>query len=187
MTVENTQGAALHCANHPNTETILRCSRCGKPICVRCVVQTPVGGRCRECANLKKAPIFLVGPRRYAKATGYGLLAAIVGGLAWASLGNAFGLSILLLVLLGYLVGEAVSRGAEGRISRILSAMAGAFTVLSAVVGRVGVIVFSLPPEIPLNVRLQFALGPAMASLTGNLMGLLFLILAVVVAVNRVR
>jgi len=40
---------ALYCANHPDTETLLRCNRCGKPICTRCAVRTPVGLRCKEC------------------------------------------------------------------------------------------------------------------------------------------
>jgi hypothetical protein len=42
---------ALFCANHPSRETQLRCNRCGKPICVSCAVQTPVGYRCRECVR----------------------------------------------------------------------------------------------------------------------------------------
>ena len=43
--------AALVCANHPDRETNLRCNRCGKPICVNCAVQTPVGYRCKECVR----------------------------------------------------------------------------------------------------------------------------------------
>jgi hypothetical protein len=39
----------LYCANHPNTETSLRCNRCDKPICIKCAVRTPTGYRCREC------------------------------------------------------------------------------------------------------------------------------------------
>lgn len=41
----------LTCANHPNTETMLRCNRCEKPICSKCAVQTPTGYRCRECVR----------------------------------------------------------------------------------------------------------------------------------------
>ena len=41
----------LVCANHPDRETSLRCNRCGKPICVNCAVQTPVGYRCKECVR----------------------------------------------------------------------------------------------------------------------------------------
>ncbi len=41
----------LYCANHPSTETLLRCNRCEKPICIKCAVQTPTGYRCRECVR----------------------------------------------------------------------------------------------------------------------------------------
>lgn len=39
----------LYCANHPNTETLLRCNKCGKPICMKCATLTDVGYRCKEC------------------------------------------------------------------------------------------------------------------------------------------
>ncbi len=186
MTVESNKSSVLHCANHPSVETALRCSRCGKPICVRCVVQTPVGGRCRECANIRKAPIFLVGPDRYFRAAAYGLATSVIGGLVWASLGGFFGLSFLVLLLLGYLVGESVSRGAGGRISRGLSVMAGAFTVLAALIGRGGIVFLNLPAIFPLGIRLQAAGGAAVQSVMG-LMTLLFLALAVIIAISRVR
>ena len=185
MSVESDQTTALRCANHPNTETHLRCSRCGKPICVRCVIQTPVGGRCRECAQLKKAPIMIVSPMRYARAALFGLAAALVGGFIWASVGGMFSgfFSLILLALLGYVVGEAVSRGAEGRISRGLTIMAGGFTLLGIVVGQAGVVLTRFGGQIPLNV----ALGIGVNSLFSNLMVMLFAFLAIVVAVDRIR
>lgn len=39
----------LHCYKHPDRETLLRCNKCGRPICQDCAVQTPVGYRCKEC------------------------------------------------------------------------------------------------------------------------------------------
>lgn len=44
----------LTCANHPNRETSLRCSRCEKPICPQCAVQTPTGYRCKECVKVQQ-------------------------------------------------------------------------------------------------------------------------------------
>ena len=41
----------LYCANHPQTETTLRCNRCEKPICAKCAVLTPTGYRCKECVK----------------------------------------------------------------------------------------------------------------------------------------
>lgn len=39
----------IYCANHPDVETLLRCNRCGKPICLKCAQLTDVGYRCNEC------------------------------------------------------------------------------------------------------------------------------------------
>jgi len=41
----------LYCANHPQTETMLRCNRCEKPICSKCAVLTDTGYRCKECVR----------------------------------------------------------------------------------------------------------------------------------------
>lgn len=42
---------SLTCANHPDRETLLRCNKCGKPICFSCAVRTPVGYRCTDCVR----------------------------------------------------------------------------------------------------------------------------------------
>jgi membrane associated rhomboid family serine protease len=39
------------CYRHPNRETGVSCSSCGKPICPDCMTPTPVGMRCPECAR----------------------------------------------------------------------------------------------------------------------------------------
>jgi membrane associated rhomboid family serine protease len=39
------------CYRHPNRETGVSCSNCGRPICPDCMTPTPVGMRCPECAG----------------------------------------------------------------------------------------------------------------------------------------
>jgi membrane associated rhomboid family serine protease len=39
------------CYRHPNRETGVSCSSCGRPICPECMTPTPVGMRCPECAS----------------------------------------------------------------------------------------------------------------------------------------
>ncbi|HEY6732005.1 MAG TPA: rhomboid family intramembrane serine protease [Solirubrobacterales bacterium] len=39
------------CYRHPDRETGVSCSSCGRPICPDCMTPTPVGMRCPECAN----------------------------------------------------------------------------------------------------------------------------------------
>ncbi len=39
------------CYRHPDRETGVSCSSCGKPICPDCMTPTPVGMRCPDCAK----------------------------------------------------------------------------------------------------------------------------------------
>jgi membrane associated rhomboid family serine protease len=39
------------CYRHPDRETGVSCSSCGRPICPECMTPTPVGMRCPECAS----------------------------------------------------------------------------------------------------------------------------------------
>lgn len=82
----------LYCANHPGRETMLRCNRCDKPICVDCAVQTPVGYRCRECVRAQKATYYNAKPAD-----------AVIGALIALALGAAFGIpAYLILGMLGF-------------------------------------------------------------------------------------
>ena len=127
----------MRCAYHPKVETLLRCSKCEKPICSRCANLTPVGSRCRECAGLRRLPTFDARPVDILRAVG----AALVVGLAvGAVLGFADALFPPVLQWLlraaglvgaGYLVGEAVSvatnrkRGAPFQIIAVVGFVAG--------------------------------------------------------------
>jgi len=41
------------CYRHPDRETGVSCSNCGRPICTSCMTSTSVGMRCPECAKQK--------------------------------------------------------------------------------------------------------------------------------------
>jgi membrane associated rhomboid family serine protease len=41
-----------HCYRHPNRETLVSCSECGRPICEDCMTFAPVGIRCPDHANV---------------------------------------------------------------------------------------------------------------------------------------
>ncbi len=43
--------SATVCVNHPGRTTMLRCNRCGDPICPECAVLTPTGYRCKKCVR----------------------------------------------------------------------------------------------------------------------------------------
>lgn len=75
------------CYRHPNVETGVHCTRCGRPICPECMIPAPVGHQCPECVNEARRE-FRQGPgrriaaatvRRHASATAVllGLIAAV--------------------------------------------------------------------------------------------------------------
>lgn len=43
--------AAPTCYRHPDRHTLLRCSRCERPICAACSIDASVGQRCPECVR----------------------------------------------------------------------------------------------------------------------------------------
>ncbi|HET7509524.1 MAG TPA: rhomboid family intramembrane serine protease [Solirubrobacterales bacterium] len=45
------EAEAQTCYRHPDRETRVSCSSCGRPICPECMTPTPVGMRCPECAS----------------------------------------------------------------------------------------------------------------------------------------
>jgi hypothetical protein len=102
--------AILRCATHRDVETNLRCGKCGKPICPKCLVQTPVGARCRECARLNKLPTYHLSGLYYLRAAGTALGLSIVIGLVWGFLHPYLGgYSLIISVAFGYGVGYVIA------------------------------------------------------------------------------
>jgi hypothetical protein len=174
--------AVVRCAADPEIETALRCSRCDTPICPKCLVMTPVGARCRTCARLRAHPVYDVRPTHYVRAAAAGLGTALLGGVVVQFIPF---FNIIALMLLGWLTGEAVSAAANRKRGLGLAILAGIATVVGVVGGQALVIVASLPAFLPVGSRLAAALPAAVGGLFG-LWGL-FVILAVVLAISRVR
>jgi hypothetical protein len=73
----------VDCPRDPGVETALRCSRCETPICPKCLIQSPVGARCRDCARVTKSPVYTLTPGQYARAGTAGVLGGLMMGLVW--------------------------------------------------------------------------------------------------------
>lgn len=124
----------MKCAYHPDVETDLRCGKCGKPICPRCMVQTPVGVRCPDCAGLAKLPTFRVSARYYLIATGAALGMAIACGAAWGAiewLVPIFSLNLLLAPAAGYAIGEVTSLAVNRKRGTGLAVVGGIAAAIS--------------------------------------------------------
>ena len=127
----------MRCATHPKVETNLRCGKCGKPICPKCLVQTPVGARCRDCAKLGKLPTYRVSIKHYLRAVGTGLGMAAVCGAAWGAIEWVipfFSFNLLLAPAAGYAIGEVVSLSVNRKRGTALAIIAGVAVVISYLV-----------------------------------------------------
>ena len=135
----------MRCAIHPEIETNLRCARCGKPICPKCLVETPVGAKCQDCAGLSQLPTYYVSTKYYLRAVVTGLVIAIICGLVWSVvMGFApIYLNLLLAPGVGYAIGEVVSLSVNRKRGTGLAVIAGIAVVISYLVSIVTGALFS--------------------------------------------
>lgn len=159
------QEYVLHsCSFHPEVETALGCGKCGKYICPRCMIQTPVGARCPDCVNVTKIPTFDVQPSYYLRAGLTGGVVAVMAGILWNLLSIYIPVLAWVLALgVGYVVGESISVAVNRKRGTGLAVTAG-FSMGLAVI----------------------ASGLLVAVMT-NLICLLFVGIAFYIAINRVR
>ncbi len=124
----------MQCATHPGVETELRCATCGKPICPDCLVETPVGMKCREHGLNPTPPVYRVTLAGYGAAVPAGLVLSAVAG----AVALRFRYLILLLVLgvvAGRLIGEAMSFSSGWKRGPRLAAVAAATVAVGTVIG----------------------------------------------------
>lgn len=171
----------LTCANHPKVATNLGCSKCGKPICTSCVIETPVGLRCRECARLRRIPTYAVSPVQYLVASASALGTALVTGIGWAlvqSVAFVGFFSFFIALGVGYIVGEIVSVSVNRKRGLGLQVIAGSAVLLSYLVSRT--------PFLALLARPSLAAAAILGSFL-NPIGLVILALAIYIAASRIR
>ena len=131
------------CYWHPEVETGLSCSRCEKRICAQCMVQAPVGIRCRECGKAQPMPTYDVRPANYTVGIGVALALLVFGTPLWVVLDNvllvfgAYGsVSGLLAVAFGYASGQLVSLSVNRKRNSLLALTAGAVVIIAYLVSR---------------------------------------------------
>lgn len=143
------------CACGSGIQTRLSCSRCGKPICPRCMVASPVGYRCPECSRTQRSVVYDPSVSGLVRAAVVGLVAAVAIGFFWGSYPNwGFYMSLLL----GFGVAEAVAWGANYKRGRELQVLAMGMALLGIVVSRLTIAI--LHPVLDLDVLLNNAFDP---------------------------
>jgi len=135
--------ATLTCANHPAVATRLRCNRCGKPICSKCAVQTPVGYRCRDCVRGQQAAFETTRTMDYPAAA---IVSAIGTALGAGLLGNLGLWGFLLAPVVGGGIAEVVRWAVGRRRSRYL----GRWAIVGGALGLVPVVALPLLGMLPL-------------------------------------
>lgn len=186
LTEAPTQPAPLCCATHPDVETYLRCGKCDKPICPRCMIQTPVGARCRDCAQLRRSPIYNVSTKEYTRAVAAGLASGVAIGAVWSFvIGTGLLFGALAALMAGTAAGEAVSRAANRRRGPGLQAIAVGAVVVAFVVAVFGPVLLA---AFSVNNPQVFgrAWSVALRSLTGNSFVLVMGALAAYIAFRRI-
>lgn len=116
------ESLTLTCTFHPKRETKLRCNRCNRPICVKCVQQTPTGYRCPECIRTQQKAFITA--RWYDYLTGVVItgLFSFLGSLLAGRLGF---LTIFIAPLAGTLTEGAVRKLVSNRRSPLLYKVVG--------------------------------------------------------------
>ena len=140
-----------YCTRHPETETNIRCGRCEETICPQCLVHSPVGMRCPDCARVNRVPTYDVTMPYLLRGIGAGMAAALVLGIVFyfvsALLFRLVFLNIAIIntilpflyviitAIIGYAIGEAVSlstnrkRGLKLKIISAASVFVASFTI----------------------------------------------------------
>ncbi|MBI4787997.1 MAG: hypothetical protein HY782_13245 [Chloroflexi bacterium] len=120
----------VYCTNHPNTETLLRCYRCGRPMCLRCLTRTPVGMICKECLGTQRAGYYNATPLDYALAAIVGFILSFIGGLIAALLGGLWFFAIFYAPLAGGIIAEGVRFVVRRHRGRYIALIACAMVVI---------------------------------------------------------
>ena len=156
-------GKPLHCIDHPNRETNLRCNRCGAPVCTNCTVRTPVGLRCKVCVKAQQAAFFNARWYDYPIAASIALLlsvpAAVMASMAgyWAA--------IVLSPIAGGMIGGLVHWATGRRRGRWIWLLVGVCVVVGAL-AALGASAFALRSNlISVGIYAAMAAGASMGVL----------------------
>ena len=125
----------LVCYKHPDRRTLLRCNKCGRPICPECAVQTPTGYRCKECIKAQQKVFDTSENKDYFIGGAIAAFLGIIGSYAEQIIPFS---SILVALIAGYIFGhltcllvrKAVNRRRSRTLNIVITASAAAGVLL---------------------------------------------------------
>lgn len=136
----------VQCVCGSGITTRLRCSRCGKPICYECMVESPVGYRCQECSTGRRVSAYRPSSSAILKAVGVGFFVAAGIGYLW---GNFPAWGFYMAMLLGFGTVEAMARASNYKRGSDLQMAAYGMILIGLVVSR-----YTISVDIGLSMRI---------------------------------
>lgn len=129
------------------------------------MVQTPVGARCRDCAQLRRLPTFQLSGVYVARAVLASFLLGAAGSVAFVFLSPLLYrvrlLDLAALIAIGYFLGQGVSLAVNRKRGRFLQLIAaGGMLLAYLVITMLGVANFSLPGILAAVIAFYFAINP---------------------------
>lgn len=148
------------CPRDPGVETALRCSRCETPICPRCLVQTPVGARCRDCARISRSPVYSLSRAHLVRAAAAAIGGGLVMGFAWSIvlIPFAYTIGIFAVLVTGAALGYGFSRMLEFATGRKRGPAVVAFGILGIAIAWVELLLI-IDTRVAISGLLAAALG----------------------------
>ncbi|MEP7290793.1 MAG: B-box zinc finger protein [Chloroflexota bacterium] len=186
MTQEQTTAdEILYCTVHPDRETTLRCNKCGRPMCTKCAVPTPVGYRCRECVRGIQDNYYTATRNDYIVI--FAACAALTG--VAAAIISAIGLGLLFALILGLPLGgviaEAGLRVTSRRRGRQSATIAAAGAVVGGIIGGLIQLLLAFGPRLSRSRTPVFEL--LFQRLTSDFGLIVFIIVAAVAVYGRFK
>ncbi len=120
--------ARQRCLRHPNRETLVSCGRCGRPFCPECLVHTPAGQRCYECAGVRRRAMGTAATAALLKAFGVVVIGSAIGSLAGL-------MGLLIGGATGQIAGQIVGPSVNRHTRRYLYPLCIALLLVGAVLG----------------------------------------------------
>lgn len=154
--VDSTSEEVVYCTVHPSVEAHLRCNRCGRPMCTKCAVLTPVGYRCKECVRQQQDKFFTAQVLDYIIAAVASLVISFGAAFFLSRIGGFFIIAFFIAPAAGALIGRIVLSLTGKRRGRYTGAVVGTGVVL-------GALPFLLFNPIIILIYLLMATGTAVA------------------------
>ena len=133
-----------YCQIHTDVQTALRCNNCGRLMCAKCAVHTPVGYRCEQCVRQLENRFFNANQAYYGKVFA---VSAVLGALG-AVVTNLIGWWLLVFFIAaaaGGIISEAVLRVTKGERGRYAAQAAAGGVVVGVLIAAAGVAIALMP------------------------------------------